>query len=334
VSDLAEVFRRQAGHFEALGSPVYARLAERLALEPAPARDVLGDDESWDAALRLFGAVHFLVLSGVAPNALSGEGEAFRDALERHADVIRRRVQEQRVQTNEVQRCIALLPAFLTVARETGLPLELLELGPSAGLNLLADRYRYRYANGSWGSDAAVLGLVADERRGRVSGDLLTQQLTVRRRRGIDLAPVDATSEVGNLLLRSFVWPGLDDRVARLEAAVATLRGTPERPELIEGDYVRLLPGLLNERPADAVTVVFQTASTGYLPVAAAAELRASLETAGDDGRPLAWVSTRRHDERQGESDDHYELEVRVWPGEPRLAAYLDFHGNWLDWRL
>jgi hypothetical protein len=334
VSDLAEVFRRQAGHFEALGSPVYARLAERLALEPAAARDVLGDDASWDAALRLFGAVHFLVLSGVAPNALSGEWEVFRDVLQRHADVIRRRVREQGVQTNEVQRCIALLPAFLTVARETGLPLELVELGPSAGLNLLADAYRYRYANGSWGSEVAVLDLVADERGGRVPGDLLTQGLSVRRRRGIDLAPVDATSEEGYLLLQSFLWPGLDDRVERLEAAVATLCGAPERPKLIEGDYVRLLPGLLSERPADAVTVVFQTASTGYLRVNAAAELRGSLETAADDGRPLAWVSTRRYDERQGESDDHYELELRVWPGEPRLAAYLDFHGNWLDWRL
>jgi hypothetical protein len=334
MSDLAEVFRRQAVQFEALGSPVYARLAERLALEPAAARDLLGDDESWDAGLRLFGAVHFLVLSGLAPKALSGDWEEFWDALERHADVLRRRVREQGVQTNEVQRCIALLPAFLTVARETGLPLELLELGPSAGLNLLADRYRYRYANGSWGSAAALLELVADERGGRVPAGVLTQELVVRRRRGIDLAPVDATSEEGYLLLRSFLWPGLDDRIARLEAAVAALRSAPERPELIEGDYVHLLPELLSARPEDAVTVVFQTASTGYLAAAAAAELRGSLETAGADGRPLAWVSTRRHDERQGESGEYYELELRVWPGEPRLAAYLDFHGNWLDWRL
>ena len=35
--DVREVFRRQAEHFEALGSPVYARLAERLAGDPEPA---------------------------------------------------------------------------------------------------------------------------------------------------------------------------------------------------------------------------------------------------------------------------------------------------------
>jgi hypothetical protein len=88
------------------------------------------------------------------------------------------------------------------------------------------------------------------------------------------------------------------------------------------------------------VTLVFQTASTGYLPPEAAARLRRTLDEAGADGRPLAWVSTRRRDEREGAPDahelllEHYELELRVWPGSARLAARLDFHGNWLDWCL
>ena len=321
-------------NFEALGSPVYARLAERLALDPEPARPFLDDPGDFHDPLRLFGAVHHLVLTGAAPDALGGGWNAFAEALLEHEDEIRRRVREQDVQTNEVRRCTALLPSFLTVARETGLPLELLELGPSAGLNLLVDRYRYRYAVGPWGPEGAPLELVADERGGSVPAELLGTELVIRRRRGIDLAPVDATTEAGYLLLRSFLWPGLDDRVHRLDAAIATLRAEPEPPELIRGDYVQRLPELLAGRPGDAVTVVFQTASTGYLPAAAAVRLHASLEEAGDDGRPLAWVSTRRHDEREGESDDFYELELRVWPGPPRLAAHLDFHGNWLDWRL
>ena len=317
-----------------LGAPVYARLAGRLAHDPSPVESILAGDESWDAALRLFGAVHHLVLSGVAPDALSGEWDDFTDALAAHADELRRRVGEQGVQTNEVQRCVGLLPAFLTIAAETELPLELLELGPSAGLNLLLDRYRYRYANGTWGPADALLELVARERGGLVPGALLDRALDVRRRRGIDLAPVDATTDDGYLLLRSFVWPGLEERVARLDAAVATLRDASERPELVRGDYVRVLPEALAARPVDAVTVVFQTASTGYLAPAAAAELRSALDAAAGDGRPLAWVSTRRRDEREGRSDDYYELELRVWPGPPRLAAHVDYHGNWLDWTL
>lgn len=317
-----------------LGAPAYARLAGRLALDPAPAEPILQGDESWDAALRLFGAVHYLVLSGAAPDALSGDWHDFTAALAAHTDELRGRVRTQGVQTNEVQRCVALLPAFLSIAQETGLPVELLELGPSAGLNLLLDRYRYHYANGTWGPANTTLELFAQEPGRLVPAGLLGERLDVRRRRGIDLAPVDATTDEGYLLLRSFLWPGLEDRVARLEAAVATLRAEAVPPELIRGDYVELLAGALAERPADTVTVVFQTASTGYLDADAAAELRSLLEAGAGDGRPLAWVSTRRHDEREGPSEDFYELELRVWPGPPRLAAHVDFHGNWIDWRL
>ena len=76
------------------------------------------------------------------------------------------------------------------------------------------------------------------------------------------------------MLLKSFIWPGLDERVERLDAAIATFVTTPNRPTLIQGDYVDLLPGLLAERAEDRLTVVYQTASTGYLTPGRYAELR------------------------------------------------------------
>lgn len=293
----------------------------------------MGSDERWDVPLRLFAAVHYLVLSGEAPDALSGRFEDFAAALAEHEDALRARVETHGVQTNEVQRCTMLLPTFLAAAAATGLPLELIELGPSAGLNLLVDRYRYRYANGSFGPPDALLELTVEERDGRVPAALLGRDLGIRRRRGIDLAPVDATTADGYLLLRSFVWPGLDARVARLDAAVETLRATPERPELIAGDYTEVLPRLLADRPADALTVVFETFSTIYLPDAVARELAEALESAAGDGRPLAWASVRRWELGAG-ADAAFELELRVWPGAAQVAARVDPHGNTLDWRL
>jgi hypothetical protein len=330
---LGEVFRRQAEHFAALGSPVYARLAECLARDPAPLLPIVGDDERWDLPLRVFAAVHYLALDGTAPNALSGRFEDFTAVLAAHPDVLRARVSVHGVQTNEVQRCTSLLPAFLAAAAETGLPLELVELGPSAGLNLVLDRYRYRYANGAFGPSDALLELTADEHAGRVPSALLAQELVVRRRRGIDLAPVDATSEAGYLQLRSYLWPGLDERIARLDAAVETLRRTADRPELIAGDYVERLPSVLADRPADALTVVFETFSIVYLPEQAALALDRALEAAAADGRPLAWVSVRPWDTSAG-GEAVFELELRIWPGEARVAARVDPHGNGLDWRL
>jgi hypothetical protein len=254
--------------------------------------------------------------------------------LAEHDETLRLRLEIHGVQTNEVQRCTFLVPAFRAAAAETGLPIELLELGPSAGLNLLADRYRCVYANGAAGPADARVTLTSEEGEGTVPADLLGPELVVRRRRGIDLAPVDATTEDGYLLLRSFLWPGLEERVARLDAAVATLREMRDRPELIAGDYVRLLPEMLAERPADSLTIVFDTFSTVYLPLDVAGALGDALEAAGSDGRPLAWLSVRRWDVKTGPPEEGFELELRVWPGPSRLAAYVDPHGNRLDWRL
>jgi hypothetical protein len=124
----------------------------------------VGSDERWDVPLRLFAAVHYLVLSGDAPDALSGRFEDFAAALAEHEDALRARIETHGVQTNEVQRCTMLLPTFLAAAAATGLPLELIELGPSAGLNLLVDRYRYGYANGSYGPADALLDRQLEQR--------------------------------------------------------------------------------------------------------------------------------------------------------------------------
>jgi hypothetical protein len=234
------------------------------------------------------------------------------------------------VQTNEVQRCFALLPAFLTLARDHGAPaLDLVELGPAAGLNLLWDRYAYRYRAGRWGSSELLLHGVEYE---PVPLEVLARRVEVRRRLGIDLNPVDVTTVEGARLLRAFIWPGRVERAQRLRRAIGILRDEP--PTLVRGDYVELLPSVLAERDDEALTVVFQTASTGYIGAERRAELRVLLEAAGREG-PLGWVSTRAAEELEEEDrDDSYELEVALWPGgERRFLLRSDFHGNWIRWR-
>jgi hypothetical protein len=290
--------------------------------------DLIGELR-WDVPLRLFGGVHYLELSGLEPYALSGEWEDFHRALVAQREFLARFVQEQAVQTNEVQRCFALLPAFLTLAREScaGV-LDLLELGPSAGLNLLWDRYAYAYRHGSWGSSELTLRGVE---YAPMPAEVLEARVEVRGRLGIDLNPVDVTNEDGARLLRAFIWPGRVERAQRLCQAIGILRREP--PQLVRGDYVELLPALLAERDEGALTVVFQTASTGYLPRERRAELRELLEGAGREG-PLGWISTRAVEEREEERDDSYELEVALWPGgKRRLLLRCDFHGNWIRWR-
>lgn len=306
---------------------MYAHLARRCADEQL--LDELVDDLRWDVPLRLFGGVHYLELAGIEPYALSGDWDDFRSALEAQRGFLARFVREQAVQTNEVQRCFALLPAFLVLAGRSGAEtLDLVELGPAAGLNLLWDRYAYEYRAGRWGSSELSLSGVEYQ---PVPREVLRRRVGVRRRLGIDLNPIDVTTEHGARLLHAFLWPGRVERAQRLRAAIAILRREP--PTLVRGDYVELLPAALAERDDEALTVVFQTASTGYIGAERRAELRALLEQAGRDA-PLGWISTRAVEELEEDRHDSYELEVGLWPGgERRLLLRCDFHGNWLRWR-
>jgi hypothetical protein len=278
--------------------------------------------------LRLLGALHYLALSGRAPalaEAYAGDGDPwppFREALAAEQAFVESFLREQSVQTNEVQRCYGLLPAFLTLARETGLPLDLLELGPSAGLNLLWDRYRYRFGSAAWGPAGSPVELDG-ELRGLLPPGLLDVVPDVRRRRGIDLNPIDVTGEEGALLLQCFVWPDVPGRLERLRRAIEVLRTGP--PELIAGDYVELLPEVLAQRDPEALTVVFESASFVYLDTEQLSRIDAALREAAPRG-PLALVTLMPAEEAGA-------LRLRRWPGgEERTLADMHAHGAWLQW--
>ena len=305
------MFERQAVYCDGR-SPLYGRVCRRLATDPRVGG--VAPDLEWDLPLRLLGGLHYLVLGGEA------SWDRLDVALERHAQFLRRWCAEQEVQTNEVQRSWALLPAFLSL--DDGRPFDLLELGPSAGLNLLWDRYAYRYSSGTWGSGELEL---RGEDRVPPPASLLSRRVEVVRRRGVDLSPIDVTTDEGARILQAFVWPDQAGRLERLQRAIEVARRDP--PRLIRGDYVAELPALLRDRVPDAQLVVFQTASTMYLDRPGAERLRATLREAGAR-EPLVFVTTAR-----APDDDGFALEVERFPnGGPRRVAVFDFHGAWLDW--
>ena len=281
--------------------------------------EIVGDHKPyWEGPLRLFAGVHYLELAGVVQHPwakLSGVLEANRDWLTRF-------VAEHPVQTNEVQRCWGLLPGFLSAVDER--PLDLVELGPSAGLNLFWDRYRYRYGEQAWGSPDARLEL-SGEAEGGPPPELFSRRAAVRRRTGIDRRPVDVTTDHGARVLEAFVWADQVDRLERVRKAIEIARADP--PRLMEGDYVEVLPGLLAERDLDALTVVFHSASLMYLREEDRALVESALDQEGQRGS-LAWVSY----EYVASEALGFALEVQTWPGERRRLALLHGHGSSLEW--
>jgi hypothetical protein len=273
---------------------------------------------TWDTPLRLLGGLHALVLSGQA------SWDDLDAALE-HDDLPR--LAARPVQTNEVRRSWFLLPCFLEIGRRTGAgTFDLIELGASAGFNLLWDRYHYVYEAGRWGPADALLGLDGEERRA-VPGVLLSLVPRIRRRVGLDLHPVDVTTDEGALRLRSFVWPGQTERMEYLDRAIAAVRAEP--PELRQRDIAEALPQVLAERDPDTLTVVFLTAVLGYLGEEGWERARQALAESGRGGG-LAFVWTERP---APEVHSHWGLWLQLWPGAgPELLAHADFHGAWLEW--
>lgn len=335
-SVLAGRLRFQERACAQLGSQLYARLCAGAAEDVeahGPTWEVLrgheGDPAESALPLRLLGAVNRLVLEGRAP-ALAAHypdgadpaatWEAFADVLARNVEALRELV-ELPVQTNEIGRCAALLPGFLSVAASTELPLRLLEVGASAGLNLRWDRYAYVAENFTWGHAGSPVR-VEFKLRGDWPSDP-PEHVEVASRRGCDAAPVDPTRPEGALTLLSYVWPDQRQRVERLRAALDFAASVPVEVER-ENAAAWLERELAEPTPGQA-TVVFHSLVAQYLSDEETASFHTLLRDAASRATadaPLAWL-------RMEPAGDWTEVRLSTWPdGASRLLAKAGYHGS------
>jgi hypothetical protein len=260
--------------------------------------------------LQLLAGLHYLVLGGEA---------SWEDVdLDANAEFLRAFVHARGVQTNEVQRSWVLLPLFLHAVGSADV--HVVELGASAGLNLVWDRWRYRYAAGEWGPPDGALVLVGEERRA-IPAALLAERPRILSRLGIDLDPIDVCAEEGARLLRCFVWAGQDERMARLDRAIEALRADP--PPIVGGDVADVLPGVLGR--LEGLVLVFQTAVFHTLSEEARVAVREALEA-----HDTVFVSAGKP--RQ----DPRTWGMRIYrPGGRReFVGHADYHGAWIDYDL
>jgi hypothetical protein len=345
MEQVRAAFRRQAVACRTLGSPFTALvcqlLAERLSQGSAFGGRILawpGDPVADALALRAAGALHALARSGrdpalawaYPPDAAPADAlwECIRGAISAHDDALAAGL-DSAPQTNEVKRCAALLGGCLVIAARTGRPIDLLEVGSSAGLNLALDRYRYDLGAAAWGDGARPV-LIRSEWRG--DAPPLDAPLAIVSRRGCDIRPLDPASPADRERLLAYVWPDQADRLATTAAALGQAAGAGWRVE--RADAADWVEARLAERPVPGhARVVMHSIVWQYLPEAVQRRISAAIAAAvarATPDAPLAWL--RMEPDEAGEGAG---LRLTLWPdGRDEALGRADFHGRWIAWAI
>lgn len=256
---------------------------------------------------------------GFAPD--NGLADSFTDFCSENEPGILELVRTRRVQTNEIRRCSYLMPAFGVVWMDSGgMPLGLIDVGASAGLNLLWDSYQYRYSgNLTFGPDESEV-MIECELRNRMP-EIPEELPDVVFRRGVDLNPVDLGDGEEYLWMMALVWPDHPDRADLLRAARNIWIANPPRVE--RGDALEVLPRILGEVPQEAALCVFHCHTLNQFPAESRAAFYEMLHSASY-GRVVYHVPS--------EGERLYVKRIECGVEEVILSARRNAHGRWIEW--
>ncbi|HEU4651761.1 MAG TPA: DUF2332 domain-containing protein [Croceibacterium sp.] len=344
ITDVREAIAWQANHADSADAPITGRVVRaELAILDTPTE--LGRRMArWpglsleDAMpLRVAGGLHWLHLSGAESRltpVYAGEVtdqaaiDAIVAAVARAWDARLVPWLDHPPQTNEAGRSSSVMAGLLWLSRRLGPKFELNEIGASAGVNTMIERYRYDLGGVAVGPADSPMQL-RPAWRGPSPPASAVEIVAIR---GCDVAPIDLSDPAEALRLKAYVWVDAPERMTRIDAAA---RLAAERPPLLErrdaGDFVE--ERLASAQEAGVTRVLYHSIMWQYLPETTRSSITAAMERAGAHAtreRPLAWIRLETNRETF-----RHELSVRYWPGgeEAALLSEAHPHGAWIDWR-
>jgi hypothetical protein len=319
---LQERFLQQQ-RFAAESSPLTSCLCGVVAqwLDHSSGEDVLASwlvesslaCSSMAVPMLLMAALHRAILEGDPASSSLGEffpsvggrrpveADALRPLLRQVVLVCRDRLSRaftaSAVQTNETGRGLCwLLPVLYT-----GWPaMHLVDLGCSAGLNLVADQRHYQLCGtGPDGQDMSIGMGVGEQFVIPCSGDFVAPQQTavpqILSRQGCDRQPLFLKTEADEQHLASYVWGDQVERLLMLRQGIKALHRAEYSPapvQLVAADLPNGLDTLLDAllQTNTAPVVVYNTYLTSYLPCKGKG-LEAQLDQwAGRQSVPVLWL--------------------------------------------
>ncbi len=335
-------FRRHADMLARSGrSPLYIELMRAAADDIEHGGEVARLFEGIDAPpgavpqLRLTAALHYLVLSGQAPQLAafypSAGGERppadvwpiVLATIADQFDQIKQRL-SRTVQTNEPGRSAVLFAGLLWLTERHRRPIRLLEVGASAGLNLLADRYSYVVGDLELGDPTSPLRFVDPWVPSPVS-DLAgaAAELRIVARAGCDVSPLDPRRPADQLALLSYIWPDELHRIDRIRAALAVAARDPVPVAKRLGS--EWLPESLDAAEDGELVVVWHSVMRQYVEPGE----WAAIEGALDGRQDVVRLSM------EPALDQSAQIQLTVHDpagGPPRRLAVCDDHGLPIRW--
>ena len=333
-----EAFAAQTAYCDANDAPITGALCRALAgaidASTRTGAAVLGwtGNPVFDAlALRLAGGVHSLWQAGSVPELapLFERGvvdvDTMRAVIATH-DATLLRWLDGPPQTNEPGRSAQLMAGLLEIAARHGPKIELLEIGSSAGLNLLIGEYRIDLGGVQVGPADSPVTLMPEW----LGPPPPAVPIDVVSARGVDIAPIDATTDAGASRLLAYVWEEHRVRFERLATVLKMLKAHP--PHLDAGHAADWLDARLAEPQAAGVTrVLMHSIVWQYIDREGQARIAAAMEGAGARAtpeRPLGWVRVEAN-----RTVNQHEITLRSWPGHAQsvLIGHAHAHGFWVE---
>ncbi|MEC5424736.1 DUF2332 domain-containing protein [Virgibacillus sp. C22-A2] len=287
----------------------------------------------------LFGAVHYLLLKGNEhqlkeyypsltkyPRKIDAKTFGyFKEFCIDYRGEIALILKSKLVQTNEVRRCAYLYPTFSLIYSKTEKPLSLIEIGTSAGLQLLWDRYSYSYGTDETFGDINSCVHITSEIKGDNTPSFLPECPPVATKIGLDLHISDLSNSEDYLWLKSLIWTEHRERVELFERAARCFKENPV--ELIEGNGVTLLTDIVETLPEDTAVCIFHTHVANQMPEDLKYELLEKIKIIGG-------------------KRDVFHLYNNMWDRKLHLDYFIDGveykhtvgdtdgHGRWFEWNI
>jgi len=324
-------------------SPFYSYLASRVAKDDSLLGIVASTSVGQPPPNMIFASVRLLLDQGAAPELLAqypttftdpwdeGAYEDFRDFVLKNELEIRTILKSRKVQSNVIRRSAVLLPGLIeSSATFGGSPFTNIEIGASAGLTLMWDKFRYKYVDDD---DSYELGVstfpwaVETKIEGRFRQGFFDSELNVTRNIGLELAPISITDQDAVDWLRALIWPEHSDNRELFEAALKT----PESLELDvrSGDALVGIGPLVSELPDGEPINVYHSHTLNQF----SAEMKQTFT------QRLADISVERPVNQlgfEGGKDGFSILSLRLFRDgkieADRELAHCEAHGRWIKW--